>query len=242
MKWINVIWFHGLRFLLWPYKKSKVHKGTYKLQKFDDYGGEGYSSYAIVGELPENAVVFSFGIGDNIQFEEKLLEKYKDCVMYAFDPTPKAEKYAEKLNKFKNFHFEMIGLSDRDGYQTFYMPKNDHHISCSTVAHSGVGGAGREISVPMKRLSSLMEGFDIRHIDLLKMDIEGTEFVVIPDFIKSGIYPDQICVELHERFFRNPLRILKQFIHTLENNGYKIVYISKEQEEFTFLRTNREDF
>lgn len=238
MKWINAIWFHGLRLLLWPYKQSKVHKGTYKPQRFDDCGG-GYSSYVIVGELPENAVIFSFGIGDNVQFEEKVLKKHKDCIMYAFDPTPKAEKYAEKLRKFENFHFEMIGLSDRDGYQTFYMPKNDHHISCSTVAHSGVGGAGREISVPMKKLSSLMADFGISHIDLLKMDIEGTEFAVIPDFIKNGIYPDQICVELHERFFKNPLRVLRQFIRLLEDNGYKIVYISRGQEEFTFLRKNK---
>lgn len=165
-----------------------------------------------------------------------MLEDYKDITIYAFDPTPKSEKYAKKLKSYSNFHFDMTGLSDRDGNQMFYLPRNENHISASAIKHDGTGGQNLEISVPMRKLSTLMKKYGTERIDLCKMDIEGAEFRAVPNFLKEGCFPKQICIELHERYFDRPLHTLKKFFSVMERYGYQLVYLSRSQEEFTFLK------
>lgn len=165
-----------------------------------------------------------------------MLEDYKDITIYAFDPTPKSAKYAKKLESYPNFHFDMTGLSDRDGKQMLYLPQNKNHISASAIKHDGTGGENLEISVLMCRLSTLMKKYGVCGIDLCKMDIEGAEFKAVPMFLKEGCFPRQICIELHERYFDRPLHTLKKFFSVMEHYGYQLVYLSRSQEEFTFLK------
>ncbi len=40
-----------------------------------------------------------------------------------------------------------------------------------------------------------------KQIDLLKMDIEGSEFMALPDILNSKIIFDQLCIETHPRIF-----------------------------------------
>ena len=49
-------------------------------------------------------------------------------------------------------------------------------------------------------------------IDILKMDIEGAEFEVIHDIICDGIEFGQLCIEVHDRFFENGDKRLKDSI------------------------------
>lgn len=234
MKLSTRIKFHLIKFCTMPYKKVKLHKNNCR---FKDYSKtKNYDSYVFVDELPEKAVVFSFGIGDNIQFEKALLEDYPDISIYAFDPTPKSERYAKKLASYNNFHFEMTGLSNTDRKQKFYLPQNTNYISASTIKYDGMGGEEFELIVPMCKLSTLMNKYGINRIDLCKIDIEGEEFKAIPKFLKEGCFPKQICVELHERFYSKPLRVLKKFFAVMERYGYQLVYLSSSQEEFTFLK------
>lgn len=85
-------------------------------------------------------------------------------------------------------------------------------------------------------MKSLMKQYNIDKIDLLKMDIEGSEFTVIPNIFADGIFPDQICLELHERFYPHPIQQFKKFLSLMEDNGYILVHTSKHIEEFTFIR------
>ena len=40
-------------------------------------------------------------------------------------------------------------------------------------------------------------------IDILKLDIEGSEYAVLGNIVESGLLPNVLCVELDE--LRNPL-------------------------------------
>lgn len=65
-----------------------------------------------------------------------------------------------------------------------------------SIAHDFGSGA---ISVPSVSLSSFIKDQHIKHIDLLKLDIEGAEHEVIaaPNFAEVAAITDQVFVETH---------------------------------------------
>ena len=71
-------------------------------------------------------------------------------------------------------------------------------------------------------------------IDLLKIDIEGMEYLVIEDFLSSGVQVDQICVEFHHRWLEIGVLQTKRTIEKLNHAGFKIIDISPTGEEYTF--------
>lgn len=71
-------------------------------------------------------VIYSAGIGDQINFELDLLEKLKragvEAQLYAIDPTPKSLAYLNTQNLPDNFHVLPYALSDRDEMLEFALP------------------------------------------------------------------------------------------------------------------------
>jgi hypothetical protein len=89
----------------------------------------------------------------------------------------------------------------------------------------------------MLRLRTIvaMTGHD--RIDILKMDIEGAEYQVIDDIIKSNIDIGQILIEFHHRFIDNGIRMTKKSINKLNQHGYKVFNISNSGEEFSLIKS-----
>jgi FkbM family methyltransferase len=66
-----------------------------------------------------------------------------------------------------------IGLSDRDGTCTLYLPPEGMHNHSPTMArYDGAGGA---VDVPVRRLDDCLEEWRVGSVDLLKIDVEGHE-------------------------------------------------------------------
>lgn len=181
-------------------------------------------------------IVYSVGIGENTSFDEEIL-KDTNVDLYAFDPTPKAVEYIKRneLNKQKKFHFYEYGLSNKNGKERFYLPKNKTYVSGSIVLYEGVDEEDT-IVVTMKRLDTVFSELNHKHINILKMDVEGAEFGIFEDFFyrkKGNNYFDYLCVELHERFFEKPKIERENLILRLKENGY--YYWFSQGEEFLFI-------
>lgn len=56
------------------------------------------------------------------------------------------------------------------------------------------------VEVVHKCMLSIMRELGHTQIDLLKIDIEGSEFSVIEDVLNNNVPVRQICVEIHDRF------------------------------------------
>lgn len=192
-------------------------------------------------------IIYSFGIGEDLSFSQDLLKKWK-CDIYAFDPTPKAIQYVRqsRLNQLDNFHFYEWGISDKDGTGQFHLPKeelyvpetlvgcsNVEEISGSVIPHNGV--QYEAIDVELKTLKTIMNLLDHHQIDLLKMDIEGAEFSVIDEILDSGVFFRQLCLEIHNRFFRNGYALLGKMIKRLNKSGYYIASVAPDFLEVTFI-------
>ena len=77
-----------------------------------------------------------------------------------------------------------------------------------------------------------------KHIDVLKMDIEGSEYDVIEDILNSNISITQILVEFHDRLFENGYQKSIKVINALKLKGYEIFAVSESFEEVSFINKN----
>jgi FkbM family methyltransferase len=181
--------------------------------------------------LGPNSVVYSFGIGRDISFDRAIIDKYQ-LTVHAFDPTPQSIEWVCTQKLPSNFVLHTYGLADYNGMATFYAPPNPDYVSHSTVANK----TSRAIKLPVRRLGSIIRELGHKKIDLLKMDIEGTEYAVIEDIVKQSLDISQILVEFHHRFEQVSVSQTKQAIETLNKHGYKIFAISPSGEEYSFIR------
>lgn len=155
--------------------------------------GTDYGGWAIdTSKISEDSVIYSFGVGTDISFDLELINKFQVRV-FAFDPTPRCLDWISTQNLNENFIFHPVGISDFDGKSFFNFPPNDIWVSFSETKTTSENSVACEV----KTLKSIMSLFNHTEIDILKMDIEGSEYHVIPNIINNNIYPKQILVEFH---------------------------------------------
>jgi len=158
-------------------------------------GGKGYAWPYIPSKINAKSIVYAFGIGTDISFEEALAETHK-CEVKCFDPTPQAMEFALKIAR-KNplISFYPYGLFSRDTIVRFYKPKDAGlgSLSAANLHYSDI-----YLEAPVLRISTMMKQFGHERIDLLKMDIEGAEYDAIDDLLFSGIVVDQLAIEFDQ--------------------------------------------
>jgi FkbM family methyltransferase len=187
--------------------------------------------------LNAQSIVYSLGVGDEIDFDLSIIDKY-GVTVHGFDPTPNSIDMLKGTDLPGRFHFHPWAVTARDGSLKFY-PRLKKDGSKSDVMYTMI--AEEEtlddvIEVPAYSLSTIAEKLGHQHIDLLKMDIEGAEYEVLDGLLASPIKPTQLLVEFHHRFADIGLEKTADVIKRLRDDGYKIFAISEIGREVSFLR------
>jgi FkbM family methyltransferase len=196
----------------------------------NDYGG----FYVAIDKINSDSIVYSIGIGEDISFDKELNSSF-GCKIFMFDPTPKSIQWIEQQELSDSYHFLPIGISDRTGELEFLLPKNDKFVSGSIIPQINVTES-KKIIVKVDTLLSLMKYHAHSAIDILKIDIEGYEYDVIPQILSSAISIQQILVEFHSRFFSDGEERTSHIIKLLEDYGYSLFAISDSLEEASFIK------
>jgi len=188
--------------------------------------------------LPDNQPnVYSFGIGDTIDFERLLIERF-GAEVHGFDPTPSVGPLLKTMKVPAGFHFCPWALADRDETLEF-CPRLRGDGTSSSGMYTIVGEASavsRGLVVKAKRLSTIMAELGHDAIDVLKMDIEGAEYQVFSNLLRSEIRPTQILVEFHHRFEAIGKDKTRAVIQQLACAGYRVAFVSISGREVTFVQ------
>lgn len=196
--------------------------------------GSEYGGWEVATDnIDSHSIVYSFGVGEDASFDSALIDRY-NLVVHAFDPTPKSIEWVKKQGFPNSFVMHDCGIAAFDGNVSFNPPENPDHVSHTVLSRPSTNSMA--ITVPVKRLDTIMKELKHSHIDILKMDIEGAEYDVIDDINKSGIRPKQMLIEFHHRFPGVGVQKTRQAIDRIRSMGYHLFAVSDTNEEFCFIR------
>ncbi len=219
--------------LLKPLRKPRVRLSERLECEHLSLGTE-YGGYAVCPTgLGAQSVVYSFGVGCDVSFDQALIAA-RGVQVHAFDPTPRSIEWVKTQSLPAEFRFHPWGIADFDGTASFHAPKDPTHVS-HTILSGGDAGTGT-IEVPVFRLRTILAKLGHTQIDILKMDIEGAEYGVLGDILGSGLNIPQILIEFHHYRSGVPLATTQTAVDALERAGYRAFHESASGYEFSFLR------
>ncbi len=156
--------------------KTYVLRDRFLLSAKQWFKDDGDKTLRLNYPLNENSIVFDIG-GYEGKFADEIFNKYQ-CTIYVFEPVDKF--YKSICERFKNnskikvFNF---GLSDKD---------EEMMISISDDASSIHKDADNKQKIRLKSINDFIIENKIQHINLMKINIEGGEFQVLPALIDSN--------------------------------------------------------
>lgn len=199
--------------------------------------GSSYGGFYVNPSLLNNdTIVYSFGIGKDMTFDNAIIKNHR-CKVYGFDPTPKSVEYIQSRENSALFEFRNYGISTVSSIEKFYLPKNEKSVSGCLIMNEFLD-ENKSVDVKMKTLKDIAEELGHQQIDLLKMDIEGSEYEVIESILESDIKIVQLLVEFHDRFFDIEKPQSKDTVELLRKNGFEIFATSLGFEEVSFINKN----
>lgn len=159
-------------------------------------------------------VVYDFGIHQHPEFGREMHSEPRNCEVHAFDPSPVTLDWVDGSDvvKLDNYHFHPYGAGGLDGDLTLYEywdwdqisiinvpPQYDHKKRETKFAPN------KPILVPVRTLGSIMAELGHTYIDVLKIDVEGSEYTFLEEMFDSlGCPPvGQIALEWHHFGYEN---------------------------------------
>ncbi|WP_367849024.1 FkbM family methyltransferase [Rhodoferax sp. WC2427] len=139
---------------------------------------KGDSTLRLAYTLNSGSVVFDIG-GYKGDFANALYQQYQ-CPIYIFEPVSDFYQICEARfsgnTKIKCFNY---GLSNTDS--EIFISRDD---DASSTARQTSGHLKEKIA--LKDMATTMENLHVHEIDLLKINIEGGEYDVLPRLIETG--------------------------------------------------------
>lgn len=200
-----------------------------------EYGGWPVCLEVMRGPL----TVYSFGIGTDISWDLGVLGGF-EATVDAYDPTPVSMTWVARQNSLPaGFRFHPVGLSDAGGMLRLAPPTREGHASYHVQADNAGADGCDMIEVPVSTLSDLMAKNRHRHVDILKMDIEGSEYAVIEALANTTLRPTQILVEFHHDMYGFAINHTRQALRRLQAMGYRRFHRSRSGREQGFVLLER---
>jgi len=201
--------------------------------------------------LSDTSICYCVGAGTDISLDTELATRYKSRV-FIFDPMPYALNHFTGLVSSTKAGKRFTADNDEQGYAytisaealgaitycatgvwdekkviKFYVPTKDTYAGHSIT---NLQNTDAYIEAPVDKLSNIMQELGHRHIDLLKIEIEGAEYTVINDVLADKLDVKIILVEFDEFHHRKGLarlaaiKRIEQSSQKLLNAGYKLVH------------------
>lgn len=145
-------------------------------------------------QYPNNKPVIVFDVGAHVgHYASAMISRFgKSALLYCFEPSRSSfEALGRNLGQNENVQLFNFGFGDREESVTLYVPgpgSGQASVYNRRIGRSGIGPERAE-EICLKTLDTFCRDKGIRHIDFLKLDVEGHELSVLngaQEMIGSG--------------------------------------------------------
>jgi FkbM family methyltransferase len=141
------------------------------------YLARGDRTHRLNYDLTPNSVVFDLG-SYRCQFIDEIYEKFH-CSVYGFEAMPKfAKTLQNKYSSQPKIRVFPFGLSSSDKKVS---------LTDSEDASSANKVSGNAIAVDLKDIAQVIKDLNVESIDLIKINVEGEEFELLPRLVETGL-------------------------------------------------------
>jgi FkbM family methyltransferase len=178
-------------------------------------GDPNYGGWMLPADLIEPGwVCYSIGAGGDIRFDLDLIERYGVTVR-AIEPVAKYVQLAIKdAGGDPRFSIEQVALAASDGPVRMQVT---HDPDSESVSPAGLYDSSTFIEVPGRTLASLMAERGDTKVELLKIDVEGGEYDLLPTLDLQALGVKVFAVQLHHT---GSVGRAKELVSELASRGY----------------------
>jgi FkbM family methyltransferase len=198
------------------------------LRVIDDWG-------CVPGLLAPGDRIYAFGVGTSAEFE-LALHRERGVQVDLFDPSPAAVRWVGTQSWPAALQFHPWAIASEDG--TLRLVARGAQSGDEQVMYSAADPtrSGPVVEVEALTLASIRRRLGHGAVALVKLDVEGVEFDVLPGLLALDPLPRQVLVEFHHRFPGLGPDRARAAVAALRAAGYCLVWLSATGREFTFVR------
>jgi len=199
------------------YKVGYTNKEEFNLLKDEIFNKEIYN----IETSSSEPIIFD--IGAHIGLATLYFKmKHPDSKVFAFEPNPNIFPILEEniiCNDLKNVALFNLGVANSEGIQDFYIDSSGNDCF-STGSYIPNAWNGKQKTLNIKVKTEKLSKYISQSIDILKIDVEGSENEIIRDLCEQKKLQliKNIIIEFH------PIegRKYKRFVDILEGNGFEV--------------------
>ena len=161
----------------------------------DWFGANGDNTHRVDYPLTPDSIVLDIG-GFKGDYAARISNKFK-CTIHIFEPMRAAAHYIGKRSKNNPKVFvHPVGVGGKTEDITIYIPKGKDEATM----HPGDTEVAKEEQIKVIDIVEVFKTLELKHVDLMKLNIEGAEFDLLDRLIKKGLHKKvtDIQIQFHK--------------------------------------------
>jgi len=178
--------------------------------------GTAYGGWTVPGALIDSSwTCYLVGAGGDISVDRELIRRYGVKAARSFEAVEELVERARKDGADEpRFSAHHAAIAAGDGPLRMQV---SHDPQSRSVSAAGLYDSKNYIELPGRTLQSLMSELGDTTIDLLKLDIEGSEYDLLPTLDLNALGVKVLAIQLHHT---GTVRDAKGLIERLNRQGY----------------------